>query len=56
MQLSGFLPALPVFTSTADMAAVIGIVMGLLIVAALAVGNLVFVRWVRKKCGPFVGE
>lgn len=56
MKFSGFLPALPVFTATADMAAVIAIVMGLLIVAALAVGNLVFVKWVRKKCGPFVGE
>ena len=55
MQLGGFLPALPAFTAAGDMAAIFGIVLGLLIVAALMVGNLVFVKWVRKKYGPFVG-
>ncbi len=55
MLLGGFLPDLPAFTASGDMAAIGGIVMGLLIVAAFVVGNLVFVKWVRKKCGPFVG-
>ena len=55
MMLGGFLPNLPAFTATGDMAAIFGIIMGLLIVAALMIGNLVFVKWVRKKCGPFVG-
>ncbi len=56
MVLAGFLPDLPAFTPTGDMTAVISIVAGLLIIAALALGNLTFVRWVRKRCGPFVGE
>jgi tetrahydromethanopterin S-methyltransferase subunit E len=55
MLLGGFLPDLPAFTASGDAAAIGGIVMGLLIVAAFVVGNLVFVKWVRKKCGPFVG-
>lgn len=55
MQLGGFLPAVPAFTATGDTAAIFAIVLGLLIVAALMVGNLVFVKWVRKKYGPFVG-
>jgi tetrahydromethanopterin S-methyltransferase subunit E len=56
MELSGFLPALPAFTLTGDMAAIFGIVLGLLIVLALIVGNYAFVKWARKKCGPFVGD
>lgn len=52
MMLGGFLPNL---TVGGDMAAIGGIVVGLLIVAAFVVGNLIFVRWVRAKCGPFVG-
>jgi tetrahydromethanopterin S-methyltransferase subunit E len=56
MLIGGFLPDLPAFTASGDMAAIGGIVMGLLIVAAFVVGNFVFVKWVRKKCGPFVGD
>jgi tetrahydromethanopterin S-methyltransferase subunit E len=52
MMLGGFLPDL---TVGGDMAAIGGIVVGLLIVAAFVVGNLIFVRWLRAKCGPFVG-
>jgi tetrahydromethanopterin S-methyltransferase subunit E len=55
MMLGGFLPDLPAFTARGDAAAIFGIVLGLLIVAAFLVGNMVFVKWVRKKCGPFVG-
>jgi tetrahydromethanopterin S-methyltransferase subunit E len=55
MELGGFLPAIPAFTMTGNMAAIWGIVLGILIVVALIVGNYAFVKWARKKCGPFVG-
>ncbi len=53
MQLGGYLPNLA--ASAGNSAVTWAIVMGLIIVIALAVVNYVFVRWVRKKCGPFVG-
>jgi len=28
---------------------------GLIIVAAWIVINMIFVKWIRDKCGPFVG-
>ncbi|MBE0516565.1 MAG: tetrahydromethanopterin S-methyltransferase subunit E [Methanophagales archaeon] len=65
MELARFLPVLPAdlpfvpdvhfATAAGNMSAVWGIVVGLFIIAALLVGNMVFVRWVRKKYGPFVG-
>ena len=48
---------LPDLQATAgNMAATIGIVLGLMIGIALTVGNVVIVRWARKRYGPFVGE
>jgi hypothetical protein len=65
MLLGGFLPVLPAdfpyvptvhwSAPAGNMAAVWGIVLGLLIIAALLVGNMIFVKWIRAKCGPFVG-
>ncbi|HDS45043.1 MAG TPA: tetrahydromethanopterin S-methyltransferase subunit E [Methanomicrobia archaeon] len=52
LMLSGYLPDL---TVGGEMAAIVSIIVGLLIVAALLVGNMIFVRWVRAKYGPFVG-
>jgi len=65
MELGGYLPVLPANlplvptvefgTPEGNMAAVWGIVLGLIIVAAWIVINMVFVKWIRDKCGPFVG-
>ncbi len=65
MLLGGFLPVLPAdlpfvpsvhwSSPVGDMSAVWGIVLGFLIIAALLVGNMIFVKWIRAKCGPFVG-
>jgi tetrahydromethanopterin S-methyltransferase subunit E len=62
MMLSGYLPlqeamALPAIPKAiGDLTAIIGIVVGLVIGIALIVGNVVIVKWARKRYGPFVGE
>ncbi|MDI6885938.1 MAG: tetrahydromethanopterin S-methyltransferase subunit E [archaeon] len=62
MRLGGFLSALPAITRpeemfilAGDLAAIWGIVVGLLIGIALTAGNMVLVKWLRKRYGPFVG-
>jgi len=62
MKLAGFLTALPGITRAeqmyipqGDMAAIWGIILGLIIIAAWIVLNMIFVKWIRAKCGPFVG-
>ena len=48
------LPAIP--AAIGDLTAIIGIVVGLAIGIVLIVGNVVIVKWARKRYGPFVGE
>jgi tetrahydromethanopterin S-methyltransferase subunit E len=54
MMVGKYLPDLQ--ATAGNMAATIGIVLGLVIGIALTVGNVVIVRWARKRYGPFVGE
>ncbi|MBA7517796.1 hypothetical protein ES705_09850 [subsurface metagenome] len=54
MMLGGYLPNIQ--AAAGNMAAIIGIVIGLAIGIALIVGNVVVVKWARKRYGPFVGE
>lgn len=48
------IPAIP--AAIGELTAVIGIVVGLAIGIVLIVGNVVIVKWARKRYGPFVGE
>ena len=52
MMLGGYLPAA---TGLSDIAAIVGIVIGLIVVAVLIVVNFRLVRWARRTYGPFVG-